>query len=151
MITTLHNKERHIILERNCIGHLAYIHENRPFIAPITYFYNKEDNIIIGYSNVGHKIMAMRRHSKVAMEVSEINAINHWKSIVVHGVYNEIDRSEAKAYLHDFSLGVKNLISVKEHRTLDFISQFSSKATQESLPVVFFIKVENITGKMRTE
>ncbi|WP_046756695.1 pyridoxamine 5'-phosphate oxidase family protein [Kordia jejudonensis] len=149
MIKILNEKERLTILESNYIGHLAYVYQQRPFIAPITYFFDKERNIIIGYSAEGHKINAMRKHNVVAMEVSEIDSVNDWNTIVVHGVYEELDGSTAKAYLHDFSLGVKDLIMRKENRKLDFINQFSSKIYKDDFPIVFLIKIEEITGRMR--
>ncbi|MBC8757058.1 pyridoxamine 5'-phosphate oxidase family protein [Kordia sp. YSTF-M3] len=149
MIKILNETENYALLETNYIGHLAYIYRNRPFIAPITYFFDKERNIIIGYSAEGHKITAMRKINEVALEVSEIDSVNHWNTIVVHGTYQELDGSNAKAYLHDFSLGVKDLIIRKEQRKLDFINQFSSKIYKDDMPIVFLIKIEEVTGRMR--
>ena len=57
--------------------------------------------------------------------------------------------SDAKSKLHEFSLGVKDLIHKKEHRELNFIHEFSSKIYKDDLPIVFSIKIEEITGKMR--
>ena len=149
MIKILNETESYQLLETNYIGHLAYIYSKRPFIAPITYYFDKQRNNILGYSAEGHKTIAMRTIGEVALEVSEINSVNDWNSIVVHGTYEELQGSEAKAYLHDFSLGVKDLIIRKEHRKLDFINQFSSKIYKDDLPIVFVIKIEEITGRMR--
>lgn len=149
MIKILNETECYTLLETNYIGHLAYVYRNRPFIAPITYYFDKARNIIIGYSAEGHKIMAMRKANEVALEVSEIDSINDWKTILVHGTYEELEGSDAKSYLHDFSLGVKDLIIRKEQRKLDFINQFSSKLYKDDLPVIFIIKVEEVTGRMR--
>lgn len=149
MIINLTDEERIHLLAHNYIGHLAYVYKGRPFIAPITYYYDKENNYVICYSAEGHKITAMRKQNAVALEVAEIQSVNNWNSIVVHGVYEEVDKSLAKAYLHDFSLGVKDLIIHKEQRELDFISQFSSKIYKNDVPIVFLIRIEEITGKKR--
>ncbi|MBO6632773.1 MAG: pyridoxamine 5'-phosphate oxidase family protein, partial [Psychroserpens sp.] len=137
------------ILAANYIGQLAYIRQKRPYVAPITYFYDSKINAIIGYSAEGHKIEAMRKNNLVSMGVSEIDSINHWDSILVHGRYEELIGSTAKAHLHDFSLGVKDLIMKREHRKLDFISQFSSKIYKDDFPIIFLIHIEEMTGKMR--
>ena len=50
MITSLNEKECMNILAENYIGQLAYIYKDRPFIVPITYYFDKK-NIIVGYSN----------------------------------------------------------------------------------------------------
>ena len=70
-------------------------------------------------------------------------------SVLVQGIFNELEGSVAKAQLHEFSLGVKDLILKKEQRKLDFISEFSSKIYNDDLPIVFTIKIEEITGKIR--
>ncbi len=149
MIRTLNETERLKLLESNYIGNLSYIYRNRPYIAPITYFFNKKENLIVGYSTEGHKVNAMRKHNNVCLSVSNIDSVNSWKSVLAQGVFIEISGSEAKAKLHEFSLGVKDLIIKKEHRELDFISQFSSKISTDDLPVVFIIRIEEVTGKMR--
>lgn len=149
MIRVLKETESLHVLSKNYIGYLGYVYNNRPFIAPITYYYSKEKNIIIGYSDQGHKINAMRKHNSVCLEIAEIESIDHWESAQVHGTFEQIYGSESKAYLHEFSLGIKHLIIEKEGRSLDFISEFSSKISKDEIPVVFIIKVEEITGRMR--
>ncbi|WP_339754325.1 pyridoxamine 5'-phosphate oxidase family protein [uncultured Winogradskyella sp.] len=149
MIRILNKVERLKLLETNYIGNLSYIYRNRPYIAPITYYYNKQANIIIGYSAEGHKVKAMRKHNNVCLSVSDIDSVNSWKSVLAQGVFIELTGSEAKAKLHEFSLGVKDLIINKEHRELDFISEFSSKIYKDDLPVIFIIKVEEVTGRIR--
>ena len=147
MIKSLKKEECQLILSQNYIGHLAYIYQNRPFIVPITYFYS--DNRIICYSGDGHKINAMRQHDKVALEVAEISTITNWRSVVAHGQFIELERSNAKALLHEFSLGVKDVIMRKELRDLDFISEFSAKVDSDEIPTVFVINIEELTGKLR--
>jgi nitroimidazol reductase NimA-like FMN-containing flavoprotein (pyridoxamine 5'-phosphate oxidase superfamily) len=149
MIRTLKEKESVNVLETNYIGNLSYIYQNRPFIAPITYFFDKSNNVIIGYSAEGHKVNAMRKNNNVSLGVSNVNSVNSWESVLVQGTYVELSGSDAKAQLHIFSLGVKDLIINKEHRKLDFISEFSSKIYKDDLPVVFLINIDEITGKMR--
>jgi nitroimidazol reductase NimA-like FMN-containing flavoprotein (pyridoxamine 5'-phosphate oxidase superfamily) len=149
MIRTLKEKERINVLEKNYIGNLSYIYQNRPFIAPITYFFDKANNVIIGYSAEGHKVNAMRKNTNVSLGVSNVDSVNSWESVLVQGTFVELSGSDAKAQLHVFSLGVKDLIINKEHRKLDFISEFSSKIYKDDLPVVFLINIVEITGKMR--
>lgn len=149
MIRTLKQNESSRLLETNYIGNLSYIYQNRPFIAPITYFFDKANDVIICYSAEGHKINAMRKNNNVSLSVSGIDSVNSWESVLAQGTFVELSGSDAKAQLHIFSLGVKDLIINKEHRKLDFISEFSSKIYKDDLPIVFQIKIEEITGKMR--
>ncbi|AUC81139.1 pyridoxamine 5'-phosphate oxidase family protein [Lacinutrix sp. Bg11-31] len=149
MIKTLDTKEKIFILSRNYIGYLAYIYNNEPFVVPITYFYDEERNSIICYSADGHKLNALRKNNATSICITDIDSVNDWKSILIRGTFNLHYGSEAKAMLHQFSLGVKDIILKTENRDLDFISQFSSKIFNDNIPSVFTITVEEITGRMR--
>ena len=145
----LDQSENLLILGTNYIGSLGYIHQNMPYVIPITYFYNQEQHNLICYSAMGHKINAMRKNEAVSLSVIDVDAIDEWKSVLVHGSYNEHTGSDAKALLPQFSLGVKDLISRKEKRNLSFIKDFSSKIEKDEIPIVFTIQIEDITGRMR--
>ncbi len=149
MITSLITDESIQILNNNYIGDLAYVYNNRPYIVPTTYFYDSKQHTIICYSGKGHKINALQKNNAIALCISNIENVNHWESILIHGTYTERTGSDAKALLHRFSLGVKELIKKKENRSVDFITQFCSKIYTKYLPVIFTIKIEGITGKKR--
>lgn len=150
MIRNLNWQQCSDVLERNYIGYLSYVSNNRPFAIPITYFYNQKEKYIICYSGLGHKIKAMRKNIDVSLAVADIYRANKWESVLVHGKYNESDGSTARNYLHEFSLGIKEIVLAKENKDLDFISEFSSKIYADDIPIVFLIKVEELTGKIRT-
>ncbi len=148
MIRSLNKEECISLLANNYIGHLAYVYRGRPFIGPITYFFNK-GNTIIGYSNEGHKIMSMRKNNKVSLEVAEIANINNWESVLAHGIFEELSGSDAKGYLREFATGIKGIILRKEEKNLHFIGDFSSKIYDDNLPIVFKIIINEMTGKSR--
>lgn len=151
MYTTLDENACRAILENDYLGHLSYIYQNRPFVVPITYFYDAERNVIICYSAEGHKMNAMRKNNEVAFNIVDVDGLTQWKSVMVHGKFEQLFGSDAKSYLHVFSLGIKNLIAEKELKELSFISEFSSKAVNENIPMIFTISVEEMTGKMRKD
>ena len=127
MITNIKSQECLEILKTNCIGHLAYIYKNTPFVIPITYYYDKNSITVIGYTGEGHKTKALRLNNAVALEVAEIQSIDNWKSILIQGSFEELEGPDAKYGLHKFSLGVKKIIEDKVRKELHFIPQFSGK------------------------
>ena len=151
MFINLDDKEMAFILENNYLGGLGYIYQNRPYVVPITYYFDKESNAIICYSGKGHKINAMRKNKAVSLHVGEVVSAKNWKSVLVHGTFEQHFGSDAKSYLHKFSLGVKDVIMEQEHKKVNFISEFSSKTYKDDIPVVFLIKIEEITGKKRQQ
>jgi uncharacterized protein len=137
------------ILNNNYIAHLAYIYNNAPFIIPITYYFDQKENIIISYSNEGHKINALRLNPFVAIQLEEISSINDWKSVQVIGEFEELNGSEAKMQLHKFAQNVKIIMAIKEDKNPELIDSFSSKLNKGSIPIVYRIKVKEIIGKQK--
>ncbi|MCL5128280.1 MULTISPECIES: pyridoxamine 5'-phosphate oxidase family protein [unclassified Algibacter] len=135
------------ILETNYIGYLSFIWENKPYSIPITYYYNKEDNCIISYSDEGHKIDAMRLNNATSLAITEIESINKWKSILVHGKFEELDGTFAQHQLHKFTLGLKKIIANKDHEYPQFINDFPNKTKSYKAPVVYRIKILDLSGK----
>lgn len=137
------------LLGENYIGRLGFISYSRPYIIPITYFHDAEDKNILSYSTEGYKIDAMRRFSSVSLQVDEITTIQHWKSVLILGKFEELKGSTAKKYLRRFSEGVQESISKKKGESPKFINDFSSRLSQRKLPIVYRIHINNISGKYR--
>lgn len=151
MFKNLEEKEINYILKNNYIGQLGYIFSNTPFVVPITYFFDPESNAIICYSGDGHKMIAMRKNPNVSLLVSDVENVTNWRSVLVHGKFEQHFGSDAKSFLHKFSLGIKEIILDKEQTKANFISDFSSKIYKDDIPAVFIIKIEGVTGKKRLD
>lgn len=149
MIKELDTKGCKELLNNNYIGHLAFISQNQPYIIPITYYYNQVNNSIISYSAEGHKIDAMRKNDAVSLEVEEIKSVNNWRSVSIHGKFEEVKGIDAKYLLHEFTQNVKKIINRKEGAHPEFISEFSSKLSEQGIPIVYRINIDEITGKYR--
>lgn len=137
------------VLRDNYNGHLAYIADGKPYVIPITYFFDAEDKSIISYTAEGHKIDAMRKNSSVSVVVEQIQSMVNWESALVHGTFEELEGSSAKQKLHQFTEGIKAIIHRKEKKNIEFINQFSSKSYTKGNPIVYKINILEITGKRR--
>jgi len=137
------------ILRNNYLGHLSFMAKKSPYILPITYYYDPSNNTILGYSAEGHKINSMRKNASVSLEVEEVESNDNWQSVLVHGTFEELHGIDAKYYLHQFAEGVKSIITQKEHTHPEFISEFSSKSSSKKIPVVYRIKILEMTGKRK--
>ncbi|WP_083265116.1 pyridoxamine 5'-phosphate oxidase family protein [Urechidicola croceus] len=137
------------LLKNNYVGHLAYLSQSWPFVIPITYYFNSDDNSIISYSSEGHKIEAMRKNTAVSLEVEEITTIDNWKSVLVLGIFEEVNGIDAKYLLNQFSKGVKENLDKNKNTTPHFINEFSSKSDSMNIPIVYKLKIQEIFGKVR--
>ena len=147
----LKQSERERLLGNNFIGHLAFVDKGVPYTIPITYYFDHENNRIISYSSEGHKVKAMRKNPQVALCVNEIDSMSEWRSVLVHGEFEEVKGSDTRFVLHLFSEGVKRVIEEKEHKHLQFINEFSSKLSSGGVPIVYQIKITDSTSKYRAE
>ncbi|MGB5236646.1 MAG: pyridoxamine 5'-phosphate oxidase family protein [Flavobacteriaceae bacterium] len=151
MIRNLSAKEGKKLLKDQYIGHLSFIAGKWPYSLPITYYYNKAKNTIISYAAEGHKIKAMRKNPNVSLEVNDIDSVNDWSCVLVHGKYEELHGIDAKYYLHEFAEGIKKLIKSKEGKDTQAIAEFSCKIESEKNPVVYRILVDELTAKFRED
>ena len=149
MRRNLIGREHIEILSNNYIGYLAYLDVASPYVVPITYHYDSATNSITSYSSEGHKIKAMRKNPAVAISVNEITSVADWQSVMVHGKFEELQGIDAKHMLHEFSEGVKRILSRTGEKEARFISEFSAKIEAEGTPIVFRINIDEITGKLR--
>ncbi len=149
MFKKLKTEEGIRILSDNYVGHLAFIFQECPYIIPTTYYYDESSNAIISYSTEGHKINALRKNPVVSFAVDEIESVSKWRSVMVHGTFEELHGRDAKNYLHQFAEGVKSNISRKEDKHLQFISEFSSKINAIGIPIIYRIKISEMTAKFR--
>lgn len=149
MIKNLELTECLDLLGNNYIGRLAFVSHGDPYTVPITYFHDPEEKCILSYASEGHKIEAMRNHDSVALQVDEIKSIQEWKSVLVHGEFEELQGSTAKKYLHRFAEGVQNAITSKKGMVPKFIQDFSSRLQRGGIPIVYRISIYDITGKFR--
>lgn len=149
MITDLNPKDSIEILSSNFIGRLAFIDGSAPYVVPMTYYYDTDSKSIISYSSLGHKINAMRKNNEVCLQVDEIDALNNWRSVIVHGTFEELHQIDAKYYLQQFSKGVKDLISRKQDNAPSYLGDFSSRVSMERVPIVYRIINLEVSGKYR--
>ena len=151
MIKDLSEQRIKRILESNFVGSLGFIAQKSPYVLPVTYYFDPQHNQIISYAMEGHKIEAMREHPQVCLMVYEQDAMTSWRSVLVHGVYEELHQIDAKFYLKEFSQGIQKLMVPKSKGDTLFIEDFSSKAETGGIPIVYRIWIVDWSGKFREE
>ncbi len=147
----LEEEEIRKILKDNFVGSLAFIAHSDPHVLPITYFFDEVSKSLISYSNDGHKIRAMRNNPSVSLGVYEMETPVSWKSVLVHGIYEELEKIDAKAHLRRFAEGVRGLLAAKGIKDEAYIPDFSSKTSGVSAPMVYRIRILEWSGKYRGE
>ena len=150
-IEVLSDDKVHKLLADHCVGSLGYLAHGTPYVVPITYFYNREDQTIISYSNEGHKISSLRENPQASLLVYHREGMNWWRSVLIHGVFEELQQLDAKFHLKQFCEGVRQVLKKQGVVQTRFINEFSSKSGSQDMPVVYRIRIEEWSGKCRKD
>ena len=138
-------------VKRHYVAKLGYILNDCPFIVPITYYFDKAENCILGYSVQGHKIEGMRKNTTVCMYIDSITSVNNWKSILIHGSFEELSKVDSAFYLNRLGEGVRYLLNDTNYKETRAMEEFSNVKFPQGEPIVYRINIWDITGRKRIE
>lgn len=146
MIRDLNDREIKNVLSSQVLGRLACTDGKKPYIVPITYFF--DGKYIYGQTNIGKKLRMLRKNPNVCFEVDMLTDMFNWKSVLVFGEFEELKNEEAivaKELLYNsiFSLMTGSTVHPHEHGTVAGIDDKS----REKL-VMYRIKIKSITGRL---
>jgi len=142
LITRMRGKECRELLVRLGFGRLACASNDRPYIVPIYFCYDRDR--LYCFSTVGQKIMWMRQNPLVCVEADDLRAHDDWESVVVLGRYVEIPHGpeETKARDHVRSLLKKRPLWWQSGYTVSQVRRRS----QPAAPVYYCVLIERMTG-----
>jgi nitroimidazol reductase NimA-like FMN-containing flavoprotein (pyridoxamine 5'-phosphate oxidase superfamily) len=133
------NKEMEAVLRRVGYGHLACARDNRPYIVPIHYAYDKP-NIYV-YTTEGMKTDIIKDNPQVCLQIEEVVGNDDWRSIVVNGDAEQItDRNEREE-------AVKLILSINPTLTPAISIRWMDDWVRENREIVYCIKPGIVTGR----
>ncbi len=139
-ISILDPRENLEILERNYYGHLGCTDSDQAYVTPVTYA--MEDGYIYSHSKPGHKISLMRDHPKVCLQVEEIQNLFNWKSVLINGIFEELNDIQSAMGMRLLIKRITSLVSQPKFSNIEIDTDaiFASA-------IVYRIKIENISGR----
>ena len=93
MLGKLANDQIDNLLHGEMVGRLGCQEDGLTYIVPVSYAYKGGDIYI--HTIEGQKVDMMRNNPNVAFEVDRISDMNNWQSVVLTGVYKELEGQEA--------------------------------------------------------
>lgn len=144
VITPMSAEQCHQLLARVGFGRLACAKDNQPYIVP-TYF-ACQDGSVYGFSLVGQKINWMRANPRVCVEADEVKGQFDWQTVIATGRYEELtddpqfseERALAYGLLQQRYMAWQTPYEIFQKR----------KADEGSPPVLYSVRIEEITGLM---
>jgi uncharacterized protein len=130
------------ILGRSSIGRLACSHLDQPYIVPISYSFDAEEDCVYGFSTVGQKILWMRENPKVCLAVDDIGDKDNWTTVLVMGRYIEIRREPEEV---ESRKRAEHFFQQRKEWWLPAVAKIASVEHPDM--VVFRITLDRVTGR----
>ena len=131
-------------LVRASFGRLACARENQPYVVPISFAVDSDDDIY-SFSMLGQKIEWMRNNPQVCLEIDSVNSLNDWISIVVLGRYEELPD------IPDYRRRRQRAYEILQNRAMWWqpgsVAVASHHDSRDLAPVFYRIKIEHLTGR----
>lgn len=139
MIREMPESEIRNMIQHSHMGRLAYILDNRPVIAPMSFRFN--GGSLYSFTTEGQKTEAMRSNDAVCVLFDNIVSRTEWRTVTVHGRYREIaGEAEREA-----------IVKLMSDEAIWWEPGYSKTITREGgerklEPVFFRVDIESATG-----
>jgi len=144
MLSELNQIEIRQVLETMVIGRLGCTDGVKVYIVPI--FYRLKEDSIICFSLEGQKIELMRKNPSVCFEVDQIRDANHWKCVIINGIFEEItdknDLAELRPHYNEYFLRKRATLN-----SAPTINGMPDTHHTDYLQVFFRIRFKELTGR----
>lgn len=139
LVHELTREECSAVLGRATIARLACIRDGEPYVVPIHVAFDGYH--LYGLSTLGRKIESMRAHSRVCVEVDEIQDPGSWTSVLAFGDYEELTPTHDEAA----RLWAERLLMPRAEFWSPALARTSG--AERVTPVVYRIRIARMTGR----
>lgn len=133
------------VLDKQLLGRIGCHTDGKTFVVPIAFAY--DGKYLYGHSREGMKIQMMRQNRNVCFEVSEIENLANWRTVVLQGEYEELLGETAREAMEFFMKKMKPHLLGFTSTPSHGIAQFHSQEQSAMKSVIFRIKIKEKTGK----
>lgn len=143
----LTSKEIDEVLESQYLGRIGMNSNGKNYVVPVTYYFDKEKQCIIGVSGDGMKVKMLRENPKVCFEVEDIESLSTWKTVIAWGVYEELQGADARRAIHAFVTNVGEILRKKGEFPARFLKDLSHNTALSDKQIIYRISIGEKTGR----
>ncbi len=130
------------LLSSQFFGRIGCAANGQVLVVPVAYLY--DGRAIYGQTHEGTKTSLLRQNPAVCFEVDEVSSPSCWRSVVVQGVYEELQGDE-RLYAEQ-QLGPGRVPPLKVSATDEIITNVAVEMVQPPT-VVYRIRILSKTGR----
>lgn len=114
--------------------------EDEVYVIPVMFAWH--DQCVFVYTTEGKKVELMRKDPVVCVEIDELDACGGWRSVVVHGVYDELGDEAARQALSLIAARHRSDSGDHEEKRTREVARGDGRA-----PIAFRIRALRVTGR----
>lgn len=145
MPVELNESEIRDFIKSNSIGRLGYTDGINVFVIPMNYRYNSDS--VTCYSLEGNKIDIMRKNRSVCFQIDNIEDTNHWKCVIINGLFEEITNENELAILKPLYTEYALRKRASLHSDSKFAEHNYRSETSTTKQVFYKINYEIVSGR----
>jgi nitroimidazol reductase NimA-like FMN-containing flavoprotein (pyridoxamine 5'-phosphate oxidase superfamily) len=149
MIGDLNAAQIENIIQSQSICRLGCIDNNKPYIIPISYYY--DGSFIYCQSEEGKKITAMRKNANVCIQIDIVNSINNYQSVIVFGEFEELENWEAEKARKEMFEKIYSLLTQSRTHPFEHESNHALDDKQRSKKIMFRIRIQEKFGRYQKQ
>jgi uncharacterized protein len=144
MLGKLDNDEIDDFLRSEVIGRIGCHHDGKTYVVPITYVFDGE--FIYAHTSEGMKIDMMRQNPNVCFEIDKIENMCNWQSVIVQGIFEELQGYDARLAMQKLITRILPLITSITSEPMHGIEAHQLE-TNGHKAVVYRIRIIEKTGR----
>ena len=141
MLRTLSPEITDHLLHTQFFGRLGCAADGQVLVLPVTYLY--DGKAIYGQTREGTKTRLLRQNPAVCFEVDELCSPSCWRSVVIQGLYEELEGDER--HYAEQQLGPGRVPPLRAPESTDDV------AANADPTVVYRIRILSKTGRSETK
>ncbi|MBD0278476.1 MAG: pyridoxamine 5'-phosphate oxidase family protein [Flavisolibacter sp.] len=96
MLGALQPQQIEEVLKTQLVGRIGCYADGETYIVPISYAY--DGTYIYCHTEEGKKTAMMRKNPSVCFQTDEMGDMANWRSVIVQGVYEELNEKEERNF-----------------------------------------------------
>lgn len=145
MVGELNQQQINTFLSSQVIGRIGCCRDDQVYVVPITYAH--DGDYLYLHTNDGLKIQMMRENPDVCFEVDQVNNMTNWQSVIVWGIFEELEGKEAERALRFLTNRVAPLVTSETFRPTYSLQGTQYREGSKMKLVVFRIKIQRASGR----
>lgn len=145
MLGILNKEQIDNILHSQTICRLACCDGKKPYVVPISFYY--DGKYVYGQTQEGKKVQIMRKNPNICLQTDIINSMHNYQSVCIFGRFEELKSDEASKTLKQMQERIMTMMSRSRVHKFEHDTNAEIPESGFAKIIMFRISIDEITGR----